>query len=414
MIKKLLILTVGTGTRPDINIVRPLIKTIKDSAPDFIGFIVSQESNKFAKEIASGLNWPPDKLDTLILSNPENIEIIYSQINNWIRTLVVRGYSPDEITIDFTSGTKAMTSGAVLAGVAWGCAGLKYITGKHKNGIVQDGTEMFITVQPNTILTHKQIEIGKNLIKQFRFDSALSVFTSVNRALLNEWEIRLLDGYINVSHAYDYWDRFMQNRVEGYMSKIPGDLKELDIYRIPKEIQQRLIVIYKAQEREEIIEDMLGDLYNNALRRFTEGKFDDATARLYRLVEMLGQMVLWKNYRIKTGDVPEDSIPEHLKKSFEENRDPLDNRIKIGLKKSYELLQGLGHPLGEIFFQNKKISGLLKQRNESFLAHGTKPISKEACQSLFREARILLECVIQNFGQILKDLKFPWQSEIEF
>lgn len=414
MIKKLLILTVGTGTRPDVNIVRPLIKTIKDSAPDFIGFIVSQESDKFAKEIVNELQWPSDKLDTLILSNPENIEIIYSQINNWIRTLVARGYSQDEITIDFTSGTKAMTSGAVLAGVAWGCAGLKYITGKHKNGVVQDGTEMFITVQPNTVFTHKQIEIGKNLIKQFRFDSALSVFTSVNRALLNEWEVRLLDGYINVSHAYDYWDRFMQNRVEGYMSKIPGDLKELDIYRIPKEIQQRLIAIYMAQEREEITEDMLGDLYNNALRRFTEGKFDDATARLYRLVEMLGQMVLWKNYRIKTGDVPEDSIPEHLKKSFEGNRDPLDNCIKIGLKKSYELLQGLGHPLGEIFFQNKKISGLLKQRNESFLAHGTKPISKEACKSLFREARILLECVIQNFGQILKDLKFPWQSEMEF
>lgn len=413
MIKKLLILTVGTGTRPEVNIVKPLLKTVKDSAPEFIGFIVSHESDQFARAIIRELGWPSHQFDILTLTDSENLESIYSQINGWMRTLIARGYSPNEITIDFTSGTKAMTSGAVLAGIFWECAGLKYITGRRKNGVVQNGTEMFITVQPNTVLAHKQIEIGRNLINEFRFDSALSVFLSVNRALLNEWEIRLLDGYINISHAYDCWDRFIQNRVDGYLSNVPEDLNELDIYRIPKGIRQRLIAIYKAQTNEEITEDMLGDLYNNARRRFIEGKFDDATARLYRLVEMLAQMVLWRDYKIKTGDVPEDQIPSHLKKSFEENRDAIDGRIKIGLKKSYELLHELNNILGERYLQNKKIAGLLKQRNDSFLAHGTKPISGEACQSLFEEVRLLMKSVIQNFEQIIEELQFPWQSKKE-
>jgi CRISPR-associated protein (TIGR02710 family) len=408
MLKKLLILTVGTGTRPDVNIVKPLLKTIKDSSPQFIGFVTSEESHKFSEEIIRQLDLSSQQFDILTLSDSENLESIYSCINKWISSLVARGYSPQEITVDFTSGTKAMTSGAVLASVARGCAGLKYISGKRKNGVVQDGTETFITVQPNTVFAHRQIEIGKNLINEFRFDSATSIFSSVNRALLDEGEMRLLDGYINVSNAYDCWDRFMQNRVDGYLSKVSDGLKELDIYRIPKEIRQRLIDIYKAQEKEEVTEDMLADLFNNAQRRFSEGKFDDATARLYRLVEMLAQMVLLKEHQIKTWEVPEGRIPGPLRKNFEESRDPKDGRIKIGLKKSYVLLNGLGNPLGEKYLQNKRISGLLKQRNDSFLAHGTKPISSEACQGLFEEARILLKKVIPNFDQICKELQFPW------
>ncbi len=411
MLKKMMILTVGTGTRPDVDIVKPLLKSIRDSAPKFIGFVATSESEKFTREIIRELNLPPENYDILILPDSENLESIYSNINHWMRNLMQsHNYSPQEITIDFTSGTKAMTCGVVLAGVAWGCANLKYISGKRRNGVVQNGTERFITVQPNTILAHKQIEIGKNLLNEFRFESAMSVFNDVNRALLEDWEIRLLDGYINIAYAYDCWDRFMQNRVDGYLSKVPDEMKEFDNYRVSKNIRQRLIDIYKAQEKEEVTEDMLGDLYNNARRRFIEGKFDDATARLYRLVEMAAQMVLWKDYQIKTGDVPEDKIQFHLKRSFEENRDPTDGRIKIGLKKSYELLKELKNPLGDKYFQNKKIKGLLKQRNDSFLAHGTKPISKEACQSLFDETRDLVKSFIPKFDRIIEELRFPWQS----
>lgn len=410
MLKKALILTVGTGTRPEVNIINPLIKTIKDSAPQFVGFIVSQESNKFVNEIIKQLNLSQDQFDILVLPDSENIENIYTNVNGWIRNIVYRGYSPEEITIDFTSGTKAMTSGAVLAGIAWGCASLKYISGKKKNGVVQNGTEIFLTVQPNTILAHRQIEIGKSLIDKFRFDSAIEIFSSVNRSLLEEWEKKLLDGYINLAHAYDCWDRFMQNRVAGYMAKLSSDLKELKSYIIPKDIRKRLIDIYNAQQKEEITEDMLVDLYNNAHRRFIEGKYDDATARLYRLVEMVAQMVLWKDYQIKTSDVPESRIPASLKKNFEENRDAKDNRIKIGLKKSYELLRELDNPLGHWYYKNKKISGLLQQRNESYLAHGTKPISSKTCRSLFKEVKVLLKNIIPNFDKLSEELRFPWQN----
>jgi len=49
--KRALILTVGTGTRPDTNIVRPLVKTIRHSHPDFVAFVASSMSKKDTKSM---------------------------------------------------------------------------------------------------------------------------------------------------------------------------------------------------------------------------------------------------------------------------------------------------------------------------------------------------------------------------
>jgi CRISPR-associated protein (TIGR02710 family) len=411
--RKVLLLTVGTGTRPDVDIVKPLVKTLKDSNPDFAVFIVSEVSRQYAEKIAHELSIPPDQFEFVLLPDPDSLDSVYDHANSTLRSLISRGYCPEEISIDFTSGTKAMTSGVVLAGVAWGCASLKYISGKRKNGVVQDGTEKFITVQPNTIIAHRQIEIARNLIKEFRFESAISVFSSINKALLGDEEIKVLEGLKNIAHAYDNWDRFMQNRVDGYLSKVPGDIKECAFFMIAPSIRQRLIALYKALEKDEITDDLVADLFNNAKRRFDEGKYDDAISRLYRLVEMVAQMILWKDYRIKTGDVLENQIPPPYRESLRLKRDPFDGKIKIGLQKSYELLKAFGNPLGEKYFQNKRLSALLKQRNESFLAHGTKPISQDACKSLFDETRDLLKSSIQNFDNLCEELLFPWQKQTE-
>ena len=80
MLKKALILTVGTGTRADINIVRPLVKTITNSAPNFIGFIVSTGSREVADRIVQELELSSEDFDMLQLSNEDHLEKIYSEI----------------------------------------------------------------------------------------------------------------------------------------------------------------------------------------------------------------------------------------------------------------------------------------------------------------------------------------------
>ena len=54
-IKRALIVSVGTGTRPDVYIVKPLVKTIRDSRPDFLVLIVTNGSRIYGEAIAKEL-----------------------------------------------------------------------------------------------------------------------------------------------------------------------------------------------------------------------------------------------------------------------------------------------------------------------------------------------------------------------
>lgn len=153
---------------------------------------------------------------------------------------------------------------------------------------------------------------------------------------------------------------------------------------------------------------MIADLVNNAKRRIKEGKYDDATARLYRTIEMLGQWRLRKEYGIDPSDVDISKVPESLRKEYETHRDPRDGKIKIGLQTCYKLLRTKNDKLGEALEKNTTLRGLLKERNESILAHGTKPIPEDPCRRLLEEVINMTEEFIDGFDELLDRLKFPW------
>jgi len=178
---------------------------------------------------------------------------------------------------------------------------------------------------------------------------------------------------------------------------------------VPDNIPKRLVDISRALEGGKISEDVLADIFNNARRRFDEGKFDDALSRLYRLTEMLAQWELTKPpIEIDASDVDIQKIPPELRDYYEGLREK-DGSIKIGLKKSYELLKLFGSSLGEQFLKDEKIQILLTKRNNSILAHGTEPISREACQSLFERVQTLAAARIANFQILQRELDFPWR-----
>ena len=108
--------------------------------------IVTDGSRIYGKAIAKELSL--DELSCLIVSlqDFDDFQAVFRSINRVFRKLDEMGFSPEEIQLDFTSGTKAMSSGAVLSAIYNQCASIKYITGQRKNGVVIDGTEKFLTV----------------------------------------------------------------------------------------------------------------------------------------------------------------------------------------------------------------------------------------------------------------------------
>ncbi|MCS7250244.1 MAG: hypothetical protein N2323_07190 [candidate division WOR-3 bacterium] len=95
------------------------------------------------------------------------------------------------------------------------------------------------------------------------------------------------------------------------------------------------------------------------------------------------QVRLEKEYSIKTNDVNLNKIPEHLRNKFQEKYlNKRENKIKLGLRASYELLKELADDLGEKFWDDKKMIELLDIRNNTILAHGINPVKKESYDEL--------------------------------
>ncbi|MEW5725377.1 MAG: hypothetical protein AB1896_19855, partial [Thermodesulfobacteriota bacterium] len=88
--------------------------------------------------------------------------------------------------------------------------------------------------------------------------------------------------------------------------------------------------------------------------------------------------------------------------------DPQDGRIKIGMIPAYRVLAGLGDETGREVMENKSLRARINSRNNSILAHGTKPIQEEECGSLLKILESLLSAHVPDFGRRAKELKFPW------
>ena len=119
----------------------------------------------------------------------------------------------------------------------------------------------------------------------------------------------------------------------------------------------------------------LFDLWLNADRRAQQGRFDDATARVYRLIEWVAQWQLRTRLKLDTADFPRDQLP-----AGSDPRPDRDGKIKIGLSQAWEVVgEHLPEPdpVGTFAVQQAhKMLDLLQIRNGSILAHGFRPVQK--------------------------------------
>lgn len=407
--KRALVVTVGTGTRHDVDIVRPLVKTVRDSRPDYTIFVATQASREHAATIAATLGLDSYRIE--ILEQFDDVESVFIEISKIIRQVLTHGYSPEDVQVDFTSGTKAMSGGAVLAAIYQNCASLKYITGERERGVVKDGTERFVSLCPHAIFAVYEIKTAIELAKKLRFQPAIEFLDNINPNLLDIDSLELLDNVKAAAQAYNFWDCFEHIKFMGAIRKLNRRFPELQIFQVGETVMKTVHGIGQILKAEKpvIEEEVLLDLFNNAERRAMEGRYDDALARLYRLTEMFAQYILNRRHRIDTGDVDISKTPRKMHRTLEAHRDTSDgNKVKIGLRVSYELLYAFGEKTGKKYAENKRLRRLLNERNNSILAHGNKPVAEGLYLKLKQEVVDLLKVEIDDFEARARNLNFPW------
>jgi hypothetical protein len=186
---KTMLITVGTG-RERKDIAGAISLAIQRESPNRVIFLAS----------------PLSKEETLPLIEPEvlqnrecfveenqqtdDVEVLYLSYVTIIQRLIEEGCNAEDIVIDYTSGTKAMSAAIFAAGIATEVGSINYIAGKRDStGRVIPGHERPMPIKPLALFAENKIKQAQELFNIYQFQAA--------RALLLPLKKNLGDSSIN-------------------------------------------------------------------------------------------------------------------------------------------------------------------------------------------------------------------------
>lgn len=394
MKKRIKAMIVSVGGTP-----APIIYSLNHTKPEFICFFVSKQSKKMLEEdILPNLDFKPKYYDLIITPNADLLTDCYANLSKYLPNILEKWeVDPSEVCVDYTGGTKTMSVALTLVTINNSCC-YSYVGGDERSkggvGIVVNGKErVWFLENPWNEIAFTEKKEASILFNKARYSSASEILEKcVER--VNKEKRPFFKALIEMVRGYELWDSFKhkQAKVKLYRCK-----DVLTAYASGSEKAELLNLVQKIEENIGFLENLdqnripskfyFLDLLGNAKRRANlERKFDDAVARLYRAMEVLAQEELKENFGINTSDVKIQDIPERLKDDFIiKYKDPKDNKIKLPLFASYQLLYEKGNKLAEEFFKDyeKEIKPLLNIRNQSILAHGFNPVDEDTFLRMF-------------------------------
>lgn len=401
------LLVASVGGSPE-----PLVKSILHWRPLKAIFVVSRDSRITVPAIESEVQSQgyPDfkgRWELFAIDEPQDIRKTCQQLQRLFQERVAAQSAEGwEIVVDFTGGTKVMGAGMATTAASFGNCHLSYVGGRDRSesglGEVVSGAEEIIqSYDPWEASGLRAIDEADALLRNHAFTAAATVLKRTLPFLRDAEQKDKLNAAATLLEALSDWDRFKfrdaVERCKQVKRKQPL-LESTFGYRRAAEIMRQVevlsahcssILTEPIDGAPRLTRDLILDLLANAQRRYDEGRWDDATARLYRVIEAIAQLHL-EERGLKTAAIPVESLPPALKTKCAPNAD--DGLVKLGLQDAWELLAELRDPVASVFkqrFGDPKKSPLTA-RNESILAHGFSPVSQATAKQLLQIASQLL------------------------
>ncbi len=388
-----LVISVGTGvggTEDSVeSLTHALSLSIEDSSPDLVVFIVSAQSKEIVLPHIK-ISQPSARMEEVVLDKVDDLQTIFNQLNPVISRLRDE-YS--SLYIDFTSGTKAMTSSLVMLAVLHEANRLSNVVGERANGLVQKGTETIHKVSPIFATAEHRLRTAVNHFNSLQFNASLQTLSELRDRTSDRAIVQKIEDMETLAMAYKEWDLFNHEAALTILQNVKHDSVN--------ENKRFLNMLVKAEDKTPFY---VADLLSNAKRRGkVEAKYDDAVARLYRVIELLAQHQLKEAHGLDSSNLPVERLPRTLQVRWIEASE--SSHIKIGLQRCYELLEELGDPYGAMY-RDSQLRDLLTRRNMSILAHGLQPIGQESYCKLFRKVYSNALKTIPKLEKLMKDSTF--------
>ncbi len=381
MHQRILVINIG-GTSA------PIIRSIRESKPDFLLMIPSATSKREIDPIlhAAYPDGGKPKTEYFVIDNPNDIVSCFVQCRRAFE--FVRRHSTDdtEVLADPTGGTKIMSAALVLAAAELGVQ-MVYIAGERTKeglGVVMNGTEMTVySTHPYDLIARTDKLRFCQYFNSYRFSSAKDVSSEIISRSSGQLQ-KLFKTLRLICEAYEKWDLFNYKPAKHQMKSAYNNLTRLIEER--ETTGRRLKPFSEAVEsnlqhllglpNDKFSMEMVDELVANAKRRASEGKYDDAVARLYRALEMIAQVRFMNIFGVGTKKFPLSKLSAEIGKQF--FRGKRDDAIEdIGCMTAYKVLEALGDEYGLVFAKHREeVKSILNLRNDSILAHGNRPMKE--------------------------------------
>ncbi|MDH7602478.1 MAG: TIGR02710 family CRISPR-associated CARF protein [Armatimonadota bacterium] len=429
-----MVITVGLGEDVHYGIAQ----SIEAANPDTMTFVASSKSRETLGMVAQELERTGHtRLAELCVNEGavvevedfENVDSCYAASVIAFKKLLERGLQPKHIVADFTSGTKAMSAGLVMAAALFGCETLSYVGGLKRNGAgrVITGSGQVHIGKPSIMLQDLTLRHAVEAFNHYQFRACRALIAGLKERVSTQL-LEKAESLAVAADFYEAWDRFDHKAA----AELRSELKQFDNDWGADTKSNRCFVVRIAglletsqqggKDAAEVFVELaksaggllMADLLANALRRGKEGRYDDAVARLYRVIELAAQVVLARDYNLHTSRISESFLSERgLQSKYASSSQ--QGYVKIGLRDAYELLADLGHELGTTFQRNDRLQKYLNSRNESILAHGLRAVGTEVYERLLDSAKQLCEQAVgtEYLNRELKNCEFPQLNWIE-
>ncbi|MEM2918349.1 MAG: TIGR02710 family CRISPR-associated CARF protein [Candidatus Altiarchaeota archaeon] len=429
MKKVALLMTVGTGIKGKEEESRDsqghgIAFAIERSNPEKIVFFCTKESEKTLEYVLRYLK--DNKLKKIFNSSERIMLRSYSD-----PILIIRDIKPkfeevksnnDKIIVVPTFGTKAMTSVIFNLGVLYKSELYSVEGDRGENGIVKKGTETWQEQNVYLIFDMFYFDKVKDFFNRNNFDASSEYLNNIISDKIEELKKSELRTLIE---GFSSWDKFDHKNAYIKLKELENELRKkfesnIEFVKGICSLEHEIKNLEKKGNKDEnvkqkkckLIQLLMIDLLANASRRISEGRYDDAVARLYRLVELIAQYRLYSNYNLSTNEffdevsTSEDLCMRKFNEGEMEEYVDKEGKLKIGLKKSYSLLEKLDDDIGKKFVGDEDMKKLLGIRNNSILAHGINPVDKKTAENLLSKVENMIKGIIENYEKLIEGARF--------
>lgn len=402
--KNALIITVGSEIINNTGLCDALIRSVDPEEFDMLGLIASPESHEGAKMFAERIGWPSERVTLKVVESAHDLDAVFRTVNACINKFISHGCPVERITVNYTSGTKVMCSGAVLSAIYNSCDSLQYITGAG-NGNRKQQT---LFTRPRSIFAYQDLMRARKHLMARQFGSAEEALLAIDGSLLTDYDRTLAQNMTLLVRAYSAWEANRPDEFLEHYRKVDFGLAELALFQVREADLPTIEKLEKDFSQRRPSELLCVEMRNSAYRILLAGDADDASERLYRALEFLSQWKLATKYQTLTDDLEIRKVPPRYRPIYEAMRSMDDGKIRIGLRKSYELLSLLDDPTGVNFLGDSQLQTSLKRRDTSLLAHGVMPVSIQEAEVFINCATDFLRKEIHDFDTLCQALQFPW------